>query len=299
MMRLALSRKFLAIFCLAACSLSSCLVRRRIVTRQGKHDTRPLLTATREELLGRIQTAFDQVNSFSATLDMTPAVGSVYKGEITEFAGVRGYVLFLKPDHIRIIGLDPVIHSKAFDMVSLGADFRLLIPSKNRFILGKNDAPATSPNKLENLRPSAFLEAMLVHPPDAETEMTVLEDDTDEEHALYILLVLKKDGERLWLHRSIYFDRLTLNIVQQKTFNAGTTTVSDTRYSAWQDYGSIHFPSTIDINRPQDGYGVVMKMVELKMNVEIAQDKFELVRPEGTQLHVVGQGAVGNQSPKP
>lgn len=298
-MRFALRWKLLAILFLAT-SLPSCLVRRRVVTRQGKHDTRPLLTATKEELLQRIQNAFDQVRSFSATLDMTPAVGSVYKGDITEFAGVRGYVLFLKPDHIRIIGLDPVIHSKAFDMVSLGADFRLLLPSKNRFILGKNDTPATSPNKLENLRPAAFLQAMLVHPPDSKNEMTVLEDDTDEEHALYILLILKKDGDTLWLHRSIYFDRLTLDIVQQKTFDAKTTTVSDTRYSGFQAYGGVHFPSTIDINRPQDGYGVVMKMVELKMNTEIAQDKFELVRPEGTQLHVVGQTAPSNSgAPKP
>ena len=282
-------RKLTAIICLLCIALSSCLIRRRVVTRQGKKDTRPLLTATKDELLQKIQTTFNQVQSFSATLDMTPALGSVYTGEITEFPDVRGYVLFRKPDDIRIIGLDPVIRTKAFDMVSTGETFHLLLPSKNRFIEGRNDLPPTSKNKLENLRPSAFLQAMLVHPPDTASEIAVLEDDTDEEHALYILLILKKDGDQLWLHRAIYFNRLDLEILRQKTFDERTLTVSDTRYSGWSPIEGVNFPSTIDINRPEDGYGVVMKLVNMKMNTpEVTAEKFELNKPEGAQVQILG-----------
>lgn len=287
--KLHMSRFVAAALCLAALPLSSCLVRRRVVTRQGKHDTRPILTATKEQLIERIRTSFEQVHSFTATLDMTPALGSVYKGEITEFPDVRGYVIFRKPEDIRIIGLDPVIHTRAFDMVSIGPEFRLLLPSKNRFIEGRNDAPAVSKNKIENLRPAAFLQAMLVFPPDPATEVPVLEDDTDEEHALYILLITKKsEGDTILLSRAIYFDRLTLQIVRQKAFDAAGGTVSDTRYSNWENHEGVSFPASLDINRPVDGYGVVMKLVKIQMNGEVAADKFDLPKPENAQLQVIG-----------
>lgn len=222
-------------------------------------------------------------------MDMTPALGSVYKGEITEFPDVRGYVLFEKPDKIRIIGLDPVIRTKAFDMVSVGSEFKLLLPSKNRFIVGRNDAPANSKNKMENLRPDAFLHAILIYPPNNETELPLLEDDTDEEHSFYILLILSRQNDQLTLARAIYFDRLTLNIVRQKGFDRDGSTVSDTRYSDWKTYNNVAFPDTIDINRPLDGYGVVMKTVKVVINGEIKPEQFELNQPDNTKLQVIGE----------
>jgi hypothetical protein len=114
----------------------------------------------------------------------------------------------------------------------------------------------------------------------------VLEDDTDEDHAFYVLLILSKDPLRL--DRAIYFDRLTLQIVRQKAFDQNGLTVSDTRYSDWKIYNNVSFPGTIDINRPQDGYGVVMHLVKMEMNIDVGDDKFALTQPEGSQLQVIG-----------
>lgn len=289
-MKRPLNCKLAAVVCLLLVFTSSCLVRRRVVTRQGKHDTRPLLTATKDELVQRIRATYEPIHSFTATLDMTPSLGSVYKGEINEFPSVRGYVIFRKPDKIRIIGLDPVIHSRAFDMVSTGMDFHVSLPSKSLFIEGRNDSPANSKNKIENLRPEAFLQAMLILPPDPAAEVPVLEDDTDEEHAFYVLLILRKEPALL-VARAVYFDRLTLQIVRQKAFDASGLTVSDTRYSTWKNFNGVTFPSSIDINRPEDGYGVVMQLVNMKMNNEVTDDKFALTKPEGAQLKVIGQPA--------
>ena len=44
-----------------------------------------------------------------------------------------------KPNQIHIIGLYPVIRSKAFDMASNGLDFKLYIPSRNLFLTGSNE----------------------------------------------------------------------------------------------------------------------------------------------------------------
>jgi hypothetical protein len=267
-------------------ALSGCFVRRRVLTPpQGTPANRPILTATKDELLGRIRAVFDPLQSFSMRADMSPSVGSVYTGALTDYATIRAYVLFRRPDDIRVIGLDPVVHSSTiFDMVSSGNDYRVSIPSKNEFIEGDNNAPPSSKNKLENLRPAAFLQSMIIAPP-APGELTVLEDDTDESKAVYIVLVLRQEQTGLRLSRSVFFNRYTLEISRQKTFDPQGAIISETRYSEWKPFGETSFPTVIVIRRPLDGYEVTMDVLDLKVNsAEVTPDKFVLEQPAGSQL---------------
>jgi outer membrane lipoprotein-sorting protein len=272
---------------------SSCLISRRSILRNGKPATasQPLRSSTRDGLNSRIANLYNAINSFQATVEMTPSVGSVYKGEITEIKDVHAYVLFAKPARIRIIGQLPVVRTKAFDMVSNGTDFKVHLVSKNLFVEGSNQAPAVSSNKLENLRPDALLSSMLIRPDDTASETAVLEDATDEDSALYILHFIRKraDGQ-IFMGRNVWFDRLDLSIVRQKVFDDTGATVSDTRYSKWMPYNGVMFPAHIDINRPVDGYGVVMDVLEMKMNLPMTDDKFVLNQPEGTKLQAIGGG---------
>src|SRR5580704_10841378 len=152
------------LLCLSALAFSSCVVRRRLITRKGAKAVPVLLTSDKQTLIARIAHEYQAVQSFSATVDMTPALGSSEKSKITEYKDVRGYILFRKAADIRIIGLYPVVRNKAFDMVSNGTDFRLYLPAKNRFVTGSNELIGRSPNKIENLRPQHFLEALLIAP---------------------------------------------------------------------------------------------------------------------------------------
>lgn len=251
----------------------------------------PLLSATRDELNMRIANLYNATNSFQATVDLTPSVGSVYTGQITEIKDVHAFVLFRKPADIRILGELPVVRTRAFDMVSDGNDFKLFLVSKNLFIEGSNNAPPVSKNKLENLRPDAFLSSMLIRPADPGTETPVLEDATDEDNALYILHFIKQTPDGKWMiSRNVWFDRLNLSIVRQKVLDpAGTgAIVGDTRYSNWQTYSGVMFPAHIDINRPVEGYGLVMDITDMKMNISLTDDKFGLSRPEGSQVRMIG-----------
>jgi len=207
---------------------------------------------------------------------------------VTDYATIRCYILFQKPTDIRIVGLDPVIRTRAFDMVSTGGEFRVYIPSRNRFIEGRNDTPATSKSKLENLRPSAFLTSLIIASPDPATDVVLLEDDTNINRANYILLIIRRDQEQLRLARSIYFDRYTLQIGRQKTFNESGSVTSDTRYSDWKEFGGIAFPAEVDIQRPLDSYEVSLSVVEMKINGEtMTPEKFVLTQPQGSQLQVL------------
>lgn len=282
------------ILCFSTLTLSSCLARRRVITRtstvnKSVSSTTKLKTATRESLLARVSNLYRLVETLNATVDMTPALGSVNTGKITEYKDIRAYILFRKLADIRIIGLYPVVRNKAFDMTSNGKDFALYIPAKNRFVQGKNEIVTPSPNKIENLRPQAFLEALLIRPP-APGDITLSEDLTDEQNAEYLLLVLGKDGAgNPFIERNIWFDRLSLNIARQTIFDPQGEIVSDTRYSDWSVVDGVPFPKKIDLNRPKDGYGVVMALVKADINKPLTDDKFALKQPEGTQLQILGQ----------
>jgi hypothetical protein len=277
------------VLCLVMCLSvvhAGCFVRKRVLTPpQGAPANRPILTATKDELLQRIHSTFDPILNFSMRADMSPSVGSVYTGALTDYATIRAYVLFGRPSEMRVIGLDPVVHSSTiFDMVSSGNDYRVSIPSRNEFIEGDNNAPPSSKNKLENLRPAAFLQSMIVEPPEP-GELTLLEDDTDETKAVYIVLMLRQDPAGLHLIRTVFFNRYTLEIARQKTFDEQGAIVSETHYSEWKPFGGINFPSVIVIRRPLDGYEVTMDVLDLKVNSpEVMPDKFVLEQPAGSHL---------------
>lgn len=252
-----------------------------------------LLTATRQGLEDRITNLYNAINSFQATVDMTPSVGSVYKSKVDEGSGlikdVRSYVLYRRASDIRIIGKAPVVRTTEFDMVSMGDSFKVYLTSKNLFVTGLNSAPPTSKAVFENLRPEHFLSAMLIMPTDKANEVPVLEDLTDEENAIYVVHFMKKAPDGTWmLNRNVWFDRLNLSILRQKVFDKEGLILSDTRYGKWQPWNGVMFPSEIEITRPQDNYGVHMQVVDMQMNAEITDDKFVLEQPEGSQLRHIG-----------
>jgi outer membrane lipoprotein-sorting protein len=270
---------------LALTVLSSCLVRRHEPLPAVVRQNRLLLTATKEELIQRVHDVSDPIQSFVMKTDLSPSVTNPSEQAVTEYATIGVYVLFRKPNEIRVIGQDPVLHMTIFDMASSGQEFRVYIPRRNRFIVGDNAAPGTSKNKLENLRPAAFLTSLMIYPPDTAADVTLLENDTDQTRALYVLMIVRRDQDQFTLSRNIYFDRYTLQITRQKTFDASGSVVSDTKYSGWKPYNGISFPSEIDIQRPQDNYAVELALSSLEVNTpQVTSDKFVLNQPPGAEL---------------
>jgi hypothetical protein len=280
-------------------SLTGCLARRRVITRAGKSTPQQLITAKASELKNLIDQQFNAIHDFNATVDMVPALGSAEKNRITEYKDVRGYILLRKPAEIRIIGLFPLVRNKAFDMVSNGKTFKLYLPSKNRFISGSNEIVNASANKIENLRPQHFLEAMLVHPVEPD-EKPMLLNLTDEDNAAYILaLVRTAPNGDLHISRSIWFERIGLHIARLLTFDNNGNILTDARYSQWQTYDNIPFPKQIVINRPRDEYSVVITIVKMDINKGVNPGQLVLDQPEGSQLQTLTEKGLSPIEPAP
>ncbi len=270
--------------------LSSCLASRRIITRGRGHKqvdgtAPPLKVATGEDLSAIIARNYNAIDSFQALdVTLTASQGSVHEGNIKDYKSFpAGFIIFRKADSIRIRAYVPVVGNLALDMVSTGNSFRFLLPSKNTLFEGLNSAPAHSPNRMENLRPDAFLSSMLIRPVDSEIEVAMLKDDTDEDNALYRLELNRKTPNGILVPgRDIWFDREDLTIARQKIYDSRGNIISDTSYSKWQMFNGVPFPVHIDINRRIDGYGVAIELDKdkMEMNKEVPSSKFELIPSE-------------------
>jgi hypothetical protein len=71
-------------------------------------------------------------------------------------------------------------------------------------------------------------------------------------------------------------------------FDPAGAIVSDARYSKWESYNGVSFPAHIDISRPIEAWGVVMDVEQMQMNKALTDEQFNLARPEGSQLQVIG-----------
>jgi hypothetical protein len=271
-----------ALVLLTLWSTSACLVRREAI-RPGLRHPGALLTASKEQLIARIHDASDPIESFLMNASLSASVLNPSKGVITEYPTIDGYILFHRPAEIRIVGKAPMFPGTILDMVCHENRFQLHLPRKNLLLVGDGDAPGTSNNVLENLRPDAFLESLTIAPPDP--GLTILEDDTNQAGAVYILLILDRGGNELRLVRSVSFDRYSLRIIEQRTFDPSGSLTGDTKYSSWKSYQGISYPSAIDIQRVRENYEVQLLVLSMKMNSpNVTPDKFVLTQPPGATV---------------
>jgi outer membrane lipoprotein-sorting protein len=281
----------LLLLLVALLSSTGCLFRSHKVERQLS--TAPLKSATQQELIEYINTQADKIRTLQATVDIDTSVGGVKKGKVTDYKQIRGYVLIRRPSMLRMIGLLPIVRNKAFDMVSDGKQFKLWIPPKNRFILGRNDVTTPNANPLENIRPQQIYDAMLLPKIDSQNEIAVMQNDyeavTDAkghrvEQPDYEVEVIAK-GEHGWfLSRKIIFSRTDLLPHRQLVYDENGDLRTDARYENYKDYNGVNFPSQIEIWRPQEEYDITLTMVKLEINQTLGDDKFALEQPAGAEV---------------
>jgi outer membrane lipoprotein-sorting protein len=272
--------------------LSGCLFHTRRV--QQEYNPANLKTATKPELVAYINKQAAQVQTMQATVDIDTSVGGARKGKITEYKEIRGYVLARKPAMLRMIGLMPIVRNRAFDMVSDGQQFKVWIPPKNRFVIGQNNLVTPNPQQpLENLRPQVIYDALLLREIDGENEVAVLEDSTETivgdkghkyEQPDYVIDVIRGHGSDTWLARKIIFSRETLLPNRQLIYDEAGTLVTDARYTKYQDYNAVLFPSRIEIIRPEEEYDITLNVIKLDMNQPLDNNKFVLEQPPGAQV---------------
>jgi len=188
--------------------------------------------ATREELLEKFNSTAASIHSLNATVELKPIAGSKYSGIIEEYHEVKAFLLAERPANIRVIGQAPVIGTTVFDMASDTQEFRVSIPSKNKFLIGPVALERASSKPIENLRPQHLLDALLW--PEIRKQETVLFEEFNDETARYYVLTVLRGGYQTEILRKIWFDRSVLDVARLQSFGPRGILLSDTRFSNWQ-----------------------------------------------------------------
>ena len=282
---------WLLVLSAASFPLSGCLFRTRPIDRQLSD--RPLKTATQQELIDYVNTKAAKIQSMQATVDIDASAGDVKNGRITDYKEIRGYVLARKPAMLRMKGLLPLVRNTAFDMVSDGQDFKVWIPTKNKFVMGSDSADNYQTDKrLENMRPQYIYDALLI-PEIGQDEIAVLENGYEtvldpKKHRVeqpdYELAVIRKGPQGWYLSRRIEFSRSDLLPHWQRIYDQQGNVATDAHYQNYKDFGGTTFAGTIQIERPRENYDITLNMVKLEINKTLTDEQFALEQPAGAEV---------------
>lgn len=271
------------------------------VTHQVPVSEQPVvLNATRQELLDKYNEIAKSVHSLNATVELKPTAGSKYSGVIEEYHEVKAFLLAQRPANVRMIGQAPLVGKTVFDMTSDGQEFRVWIPSKNKFLVGQVGVERNSAKPLENLRPQHLLDALLW--PEIRKEEQVLFEEFNDESGRYYVLTVLRGGYQMEILRKIWFSRTDLNVVRLQRYGPKGILISDIHLADWQPVASdqeqpqtgtapatMSFPRSIRIERPHDDYQLSLEFTKLALNQEIPADRFQLEQPAGSELVHVGE----------
>src|SRR5215470_11700726 len=246
--------------------------------------------ATREELLEKYNAIASGVNTVNSTVELKTTAGSKYTGLIQEYHEVKAFLLAARPANVRMVGQAPVIGKTIFDMASDGNQFRVWLPTKNKFLLGEVALERNSEKPLENLRPQHLLDALLWQ--EIRKEETVLFEEFNDENARYYVLTELRGGQSTEIYRKMWFDRADLSIVRLQFFGSRGTLLSDVRYANWQPLsdpplpanGPAQFPRTVQIYRPHDDYKLDIQVTKVVLNSELEAARFQLAQPANAEL---------------
>lgn len=278
-----------------------------------------VLDATLDQLLSRVQGRYDQVQTMSATVEITASTGGEHRGEVKELPSFTGYIILRKPADLHILMLVPVIRSRALEMVSDGKTFRLLIPSKNKAVEGQDVSPApTTPALVQTaggaagkgtpagtpeprnaglyeLRPYIIRDALLIPAPLPDEFVTLTEssrimppakgrkESTEEpDYDLTVLRQLK--GQTLQRERVVHIGRVSLLPYKQEIYDVNGRVVTVVNYDRYAKNGDLDYPMSILISRPQDEYTLRIDFTKLNLNQKVDDEQFVLKIPENIPI---------------
>lgn len=236
--------------------------------------------------MAKINAQSAAVGSLTATVNLEPSTGSVYSGVIKQYHDVKGFLLVRKPAFIRMTGQAPVVRTDIFDMASDGKQFKLYIPSENKFYVGETGMAQKPGKTLENMRPQHILSALLLASADRDKGSYFIEEtDRNPERDYVVGEVAPSTTPGIDnLRRTVWFNRANLQISGVQLYDGGGRMQEDIQYSDYQDTGGINYPRQIRIRRPKEDYALTITLLTAQFNRTVPLSKFTLQKPANAQL---------------
>jgi outer membrane lipoprotein-sorting protein len=254
-----------------------------------------VLSADVHQLVSNINKQYDTIQSLNAMVTFQASVGGEQKGKITDYTSVRGYILLRKPEMLRVLGLLPILNTRAFDLASDGSTFKLLIPHENKAVVGPNTVGKPSTKALENMRPYIFFDSLLIHSIGSDELLSLTTDtktvlDPKQKQLLlqpeYAVSVFRKTAESNMLvpERVIHVSRVDLLPSGEDIYDKDGNIQTQAVYGPYESFGDFRYPGSITIKRPLEEWQVVITFEKVTVNQTLKDNQFQLDIPAGTQI---------------
>ena len=264
---------------------ASCISRKRVLPEEQR--LLPAKTATRAELVQDLEAKSNSIQTLQGTVSLDLSGGGAKSGVLTEYHQTTGYVVVDRPKQIRFKVVAPIVLSTIVDMVSDGGQYRVSIPVKNQFFVGDVNAPANSKTALANLRPQHLLDGLFidVRPYLNKAQVkSVLEEAVQGRRSYYVFSFINIGGSEAQLMEKLWIDRTDMQVSRKQVFAKEGRLETDVEYLDYQSEGAESFPQTVVIQRPLEEYTVKMTFLKAAFNQKLADDTFNLERPDGSEL---------------
>ena len=264
---------------------ASCISRKRVLPEEQR--LLPAKTATRAELVQDLEAKSNSIQTLQGTVSLDLSGGGAKSGVLTEYHQTTGYVVVDRPKQIRFKVVAPIVLSTIVDMVSDGRQYRVSIPVRNQFLVGDVSAPANSKTVLINLRPQHLLDGLFidVRPYLNKAQVkSVLEEAVQGRRSYYVFSFINIGGSEAQLMEKLWIDRTDMQVSRKQVFAKEGRLETDVEYLDYQSEGAESFPQTVVIQRPLEEYTVKMTFLKAAFNQKLADDTFNLERPDGSEL---------------
>jgi outer membrane lipoprotein-sorting protein len=264
---------------------ASCISRKRVLPEEQR--LLPAKSVTRVELVQDLEAKSNSIQTLQGTVSLDLSGGGAKSGVLTEYHQTTGYVVVDRPKQIRFKVVAPIVLSTIADMVSDGRQYRVSIPVKNQFLVGDVNAPANSKTALANLRPQHLLDGLFidVRPYLNKAQVkSVLEEAVQGRRSYYVFSFINIGGSEAQLMEKLWIDRTDMQVSRKQVFAKEGRLETDVEYLDYQSEGTESFPQTVVIQRPLEEYTVKMTFQKAAFNQKLADDSFNLERPEGSEL---------------
>jgi hypothetical protein len=163
---------------------------------------------------------------------------------------------------------------------------------------GNSEVADSSQHGLESLRPKVVYDSLMIRGLAADQIVVLTQDsrilpneknkkELIEEPDYELSILEQPHGRTAHTLRVIHIGRSTLLPYQQDIYGPDGNIVTRAMYSNYQYFGEIPFPMKVDIERPQDQYGLAITISKLLLNQKLEDDQFELKFPEGVPIQVM------------
>ncbi len=250
-------------------------------------------SASLEELISLIDEYSAKVRTLTSnSMKVTFTSGRMESGQLQAYRSAPGYILLQRPHELLMNIQNPLTKTTILELLSVGDDFSLWLPSKDRCFEGSNSAKEFSfeddSGTLEfTARPIHIIEAILPSkiPLEQKDVLIGVEEAQDAEAKYYIVSILHKAGEKkVFPSYKVWIERSELVIVLRQDYEDGGRFAGSVQYSNRVRVDGLSLPLSIRLERPLDGYTLEMRFRDWRLNSVLPENAFVRTPPAGAQV---------------